>query len=29
VELLARIRQLRGELESSLEGTGRPATGTD
>jgi hypothetical protein len=29
VELLARIRQLRGELESLLEGTGRPATGTD
>jgi hypothetical protein len=28
VELLARIRQLRGELESLLEGTDRPATGT-
>ena len=29
VELLARIRQLRRELESLLEGTGRPSTGTD
>ncbi len=29
VELLARIRQLRGELDRLLEGTGRPATGTD
>ena len=28
VELLARIRQLRGELESLLEGTDRPAIGT-
>ena len=28
VELLARIRQLRGELESLLGGTDRPAIGT-
>jgi len=28
VELLARIRQLRGDLESLLEGADRPAIGT-